>query len=267
MESKFYTINNCQLHYQEAGYGSRLLVAFHGYGNTSNLFEPFIPFLEKEYKIIAVDLPHHHLSEWDESILSLEDLTQFFDYLRTSYLVEKIDLMGYSIGGRVCLSLLPHCKGKVNHCIVIASDGLNFNLIYYFITSTTLGNILFENFTKNLFYLRLIKLLHQLKFINEKKYKFYLSYISKQKDRQLLYRRWMNLSKFLPDYNSIHKTSLVSELKISLVMGKYDTIIPIKKGESFIKKVPQAKMYIVQKGHRIFDHDSIPFISKLLMQP
>lgn len=265
MESKFYTINNCRLHFQEAGFGSRLLVAFHGYGNTSNLFEPFIPFLEKNYKIISVDLPHHHLSEWDDSILTLQDLTLFIEYLITTYHVEKVDLLGYSIGGRVCLSLIPYNKDIINHCIIIASDGLVFNTIYYLITSTTLGKVIFKNFITNKFYLRFTKLLHLLKFINEKKYKFYLSYIFKQKDRQLLYRRWMNLSKFLPDYNSIHKTSLETELKISLVMGKYDTIIPIKKGESFIKKVRNAKMYVVNKGHRIFDQETIQFISNLLM--
>jgi len=47
------------LPYREYGHGPELLIAFHGFGRSSEDFEPMAAFLNDQYTIIAIDFFYH----------------------------------------------------------------------------------------------------------------------------------------------------------------------------------------------------------------
>ena len=98
-QTGFVQIGGEKLHYLKLGAGRRLLVAFHGYRNNASLFIPFDRYLNKDFTIICIDLPHHGKSSWpDTKELSNGHLVELVHQLKREFNVEKLSLAGYSIG-------------------------------------------------------------------------------------------------------------------------------------------------------------------------
>src|ERR1043165_7989118 len=114
-----------KLHYLEMGSGKKILLAFHGYANDAAIFRSFEQYLGHEYTILSFDLLHHGKSTWtDDVILSKQDLASLITEVRDIYTAEKISLLGYSMGGRVCLTVMELFPASVEKLVLIAADGL-----------------------------------------------------------------------------------------------------------------------------------------------
>ena len=96
----FIELENGSLHYQRWGSGGRVLLAFHGYGNTAALFSSFGTHLGQEFTILSFDLPHHGKSQWPpDNLVHKADLQKLVSAVRHTYGVNKVSLAGYSMGG------------------------------------------------------------------------------------------------------------------------------------------------------------------------
>jgi len=139
-ESGFISTGAEKLHYLQWGCGRRLLLAFHGYGNDARIFIPFSEYLSSEYTILSFDLPHHGASKWQEGAkLTRQEVFDLTAAVMTKYNVEKVSLLGYSMGGRVCLSIVESMPERIDKVALIAADGLTINFYYYFLTRTWFG--------------------------------------------------------------------------------------------------------------------------------
>jgi len=262
--SNFYTIGNNTLHYLEGGVGEKLLFCFHGYGNNCSLFESFVPALQNEYRIIAIDLPFHHKTHWRQSKMSPDELMQFIRHMMHQYGASSFDVLGYSIGGRLCLCLLQYYPQLVRRCILLASDGLVPNKAYELLTRTGAGIGLFKSFAKHTVYLRFIKWIHAAGMLPEKKYRFVMNHVHDKRSRLLLYKRWVSLSDFIPNFQLIQSGAAQHAIAVEIFMGKYDTIIPLRNAHQFMKYVPQASLHVLSKGHRLIDNNTILKVAKMV---
>lgn len=146
-ESGYISLGTNQLYYVKTGIGKRLLVAFHGYGNDAYLFTPFNKYLEQDFTIISIDLPHHGKSVWPDKIqFGKKELISLITTIKTDMGVEKVSLMGYSLGGRVCLTAVELMPEIVDKVLLMAPDGLVVNPFYYFATRNYIGRKLFKGF-------------------------------------------------------------------------------------------------------------------------
>src|ERR1035437_6177764 len=127
-ESRYISAGKEQLHYLKMGSGKRLLLAFHGYSNDAELYRPLQEYLSKDYTILSFDLPHHGKSKWAEDIqFTKKDLMTMVETLKAEYHVDKVSLLGYSMGGRVCLTILEYMPASIDKVALIATDGLTVN--------------------------------------------------------------------------------------------------------------------------------------------
>ena len=247
---------NGKIHYLKAGDGSKLLVAIHGYGNDASMFLPLRAFLNEEYTLVCIDLPHHGESFWDENTLfSMEDMRLLLDELMKENGVKKISLLGYSMGGRVCLSLLENMPEVMEHCVLVASDGLVFNLFYFFATHTSLGKVLLQRFVNHpQNYIRLIKWLRKRKWLDVARFTFMMNYVNSKEERAFLNKVWPSMSLFIP-YNKkkIERIVMKHHISITIFSGDYDRIIPPKHALKFKQVVSSCRLVMLEKGHRIFD--------------
>jgi 2-succinyl-6-hydroxy-2,4-cyclohexadiene-1-carboxylate synthase len=119
-------LGDIQLHYERAGSGPPLLL-LHGFTGSAAEWERLLPVLVPLREVIAVDLIGHGRSSApaDPARYSMElcvaDLLTLLDALS----IVQIELLGYSMGGRVALQLAATAPERVSRLILeSASPGI-----------------------------------------------------------------------------------------------------------------------------------------------
>lgn len=115
----YYSINR-------AGTGVPLIL-LHGFTGSSHSWEPHIPYFERYFSTIAIDLPGHGETgiPTDLARYSVEqtvrDLIALFDWL----LLKQVHLLGYSMGGRVALYMAMKYPERIKSLVLeSASPGI-----------------------------------------------------------------------------------------------------------------------------------------------
>lgn len=266
-QSGYISSGTNQLHYLKWGNGPDLLLAFHGYANTASIFAPLDQYLHDKYTIISFDLPHHGKSQWaEDALLTTKDLTEMVTTLMQNYRVNKVALIGYSMGGRVCLSILETMPASISKVVLLATDGLTVNAYYYFFTRTWLGNRIFRNLlSKPRFYLRIMDWLKDKKLANPSRHKFATHFLQTEEHRNFLLRVWPAMSRLIPAPAKLKATIRQHKIPIAIFMGAYDKIMPPLLGEKFKTGLDTVQLFVLEKGHHVLDHDSARQIAEYLL--
>jgi pimeloyl-ACP methyl ester carboxylesterase len=265
---------NSLIGYQCFGNGSALAVCFHGYAEDCNAFS----FLEKHagsaFRFIAIDLPFHGTTKWNEGVaFSIDDLWQIIEkILKAENLLSKLpnpkfSLLGFSLGGRVALHLYQSMPERIEKLVLLAPDGLKVNFWYWLSTQTWAGNKLFAlTMKKPGWFFGLLKLLNRLKLINASIFKFVNYYIGDEVVRYLLYTRWTALRKIKPSIPVVKKLIGADNTSVRLVYGKHDRIIRFSVAERFRKGIENNCMLtIIPSGHQVLHEKHVAEIVSALL--
>lgn len=266
--SGFFTLENGSLHYLKSGNGSRILLAFHGYGNNASLFSSFYPYLESDFTVVSFDLPHHGKSRWKENALfRKEDLKILLEKVLKEFHTEKISLAGYSMGGRVCLKIIEIMPERIDRVLLIAPDGLVFNPLYFFVTRSYFGKKIFRKFlTTPQRYLKLIDWIRSHDWIDASRYKFAMYYLNSSHDREFLLKVWPGMSLIVPDMKKLKTAIENHRIPVFIFMGIFDRVIPVEHAKRFKKGLKSVQLFVLEKGHRVFDSSSLPQMAQCLIK-
>lgn len=257
MDNGYYAIGQSRIHYYSWGKGSRLLFCFHGYGESGASFAFLGEALGTDYTVVAIDLPFHGLTEWNEGL--------FFDPQQLTILLRDIaaglpgsparwELLGYSMGGRIALQLLENSPDSIEKLVLLAPDGLVVNPWYWLATQTGWGNRLFEwTMRRPGWFFLLLRLGNALRLVNPSVYKFTVNYINDEAVRRDLYIRWTTMRGFRPHLSVIRDMIRARRLPVELVYGRYDRIIRWERGEKFRKKgiAADCRLTLIDTGHQL----------------
>ncbi|MDR3715674.1 MAG: alpha/beta hydrolase [Puia sp.] len=267
MQSFFLTYRSSRIHFLQGGHGDKILLCFHGYGETAASFAFLEGPLGTAFTLLAIDLPFHGKTEWNEgmsfSMESLLEILQGIELLKDladgtgtptpGKKQARILLTGFSMGGRIALSLLEKIPDRVEKIILLAPDGLTVNPWYWLATQTRPGNRIFRYTMKHPgWFFLVLRIGNLLGAVNPSVYKFTRNYVDNPAVREALYHRWTVLRNFRPDIPVI--TSLVRERRIPvrLLYGQYDRIIRSGKGERFKKNIdPFGELFLLPSGHQL----------------
>ncbi len=100
-----------------------------------------------DFTMIAIDFPFHGKTVWKEGLIfTPEMLLEILTQIEASLPIkkEKISLLGFSMGGRAALSLMPVIAQQMEKMLLIAPDGLKLNFWYWLATQNKLGNQFFK---------------------------------------------------------------------------------------------------------------------------
>lgn len=92
------------LHYELSGKGKENLVLLHGFMENSDIWKFLEPHLSTKFKIIKIDLPGHGKSDNYSEIHSMEMMAIEVEKVISELNLEKIHLLGHSMGGYVSLA-------------------------------------------------------------------------------------------------------------------------------------------------------------------
>ena len=265
-QSGFVQAGDFKLHYLKIGSGPKLLIAFHGYGNEASIFLPFEKYIKNDYTMYSIDLPHHGKSACDNITMEKRDLAEMVGNLQKEMNVQKAALLGYSIGGRVVLSIVEIIPEQIDKVLLMASDGLRFNPLYYFLTSTYVGSKFFTHFlTRPQKYFPFIDWLRDRKIIDTHRHSFAMWYLQADSTRAFLLKVWPCLKKIVPKPRAVRAAIAKHDLPVHIFMGAYDKVIPPKLAHGFKRNLKSVHLYILNKGHRVMDSESLPEISACLL--
>ncbi|MDB5249554.1 MAG: alpha/beta hydrolase [Segetibacter sp.] len=269
MQSHYITQNNSTIHYRKFGDGPKLLFCFHGYGREADTFS----FLERRlgnlYTIVAIDIPFHGQTEWnDELIVKPKYLQQTLLQIRSSLKKEnlKFSLLGFSMGGRIALYLTQLMADQVERLVLLAPDGLNFNFWRWLGSDTWLGNkILHYTIHHPSCALWILKKAEDWKVIHRSMANYVRFYIEDEEYRFILYHRYISMRKFKPTLSKLKQFIRQFRIPVKMMFGSFDRVIPYQGGERFKEGIEEfASMKVVEAGHNLLSEVQVGKIAQLI---
>ena len=127
---KFFTYDNCRLHYEDCGEGHPILL-LHGWGCNTTTFNAIRPFLEAHFRVLTVDFAGFGQSDEPHEVWGVEEYTRSVEALARHEGVENPILIGHSFGGRV--SILYASRNEVARVVLTDAAGVKprRSLSYY----------------------------------------------------------------------------------------------------------------------------------------
>jgi pimeloyl-ACP methyl ester carboxylesterase len=259
-----FTYKRSVIAWHRYGTGPTTVLCLHGYGEDSSRFDFLEGTAGDQYSFYAVDLPFHGRTRWEEKEpFTLEDLNSVCQGILPP---GEFLLLGFSLGGRVALSLFEYWASPVKKMVLLAPDGLKVNFWYWLSTQTAMGKSMFR-FTMKYpgWFFLLLRLLNGLRLVNASVYKFVGYYIGNPAARELLYNRWVVLRKLRPDLEKIRQLIREHQVPVRLVYGRHDRIILSSVGDKFCKKTgPLCEVSIIPSGHQVLHEKHSEYILKAL---
>lgn len=266
--------NTSVISYIQVGIGPKLAFCFHGYGEEAGSFSFLEKYADDQYTFFAIDLPFHGQTKWNDVLnCTIKDIQQILEKILTENYQQPVTgnqqlcLIGFSLGGRVALSLYEKMPSQIEKLVLLAPDGLKVNFWYWLSTQTWVGNKLFIYTMKHPgWFFFLLKILNKLKLVNASVFKFVNHYIGDQQARDVLYKRWIVLRKIKPDLKKIKSLISKNNTPVRLVYGKHDRIILPTRGEKFIKGIEKhCTLSVIHSGHQVLHEKHVQEILPALL--
>lgn len=256
------TVGDFTIDYAIFGDGPQILLAFHGFGRSYDDFKFLTPFLKTNYTIYGVNIFHHGKSAYpqgriSENTLSNDELAKIFGAFVDQLGIDRFSLMGYSLGGKVALSITEYLATRVDNLVLVAPDGIHINKWYKFAALNPIGRTFARGVVKRPKpFFRLADFLKWSKIVPPHLHRFAYIHLETHEKRKLVYDVWMTFRKVDPDIPKIQ--SLINEHAItcSLIFGKYDRVIPPHIGKRFAAGLDQENaLKIMESGHILLNDE------------
>ena len=116
--------------YRKLGAGPAILVAFHGFGQSSGVFRPLERLLTSQFTIFAIDLFFHGHSEYNKNqLLTKPNWYRLMDAFLRAQGITRFSLMGFSLGGRFALTTVEAFAERIDQLFLMAPDGITQNCL------------------------------------------------------------------------------------------------------------------------------------------
>jgi pimeloyl-ACP methyl ester carboxylesterase len=264
---KVWSYASFRLEYISWGSGTETIICFHGFGRRAEDFELFLPLLQSNQRMIAVNLFAHENSYFpeeriDNDPLRIHEWTACWEAFMKHESFDSFHLIGYSMGGRIALTMLEHMPAKISSVLLFATDGLKKNVLYRFASGTSLGKRIYRRIIdKPDIVFATANFLHALKILHPKLHRFTFVHLDTREKRQQVYDAWLIYKNFFPNLDRLALEINDSGRPFCLVFGKHDSVIPPKLGFRFTASIHRDNvMYVLPSGHRILTTHLVEWI-------
>jgi len=250
-------LNDLSLEYKVFGSGKKHVICFHGFAREANDFLVFENLYGKDFTFISINFFLHGKSTFDEvNRVKRHPITKYewlkiIKKLMAIFELEKAIFMGYSMGGRLILTLLEIAPQIVESLFLIAPDGIKLNPWYRFSSKTAIGRNAFKLAVKNpnaLFPLALS--LVKIGVLPKKVVKLAQDNFSTENQRNLVYKTWTASRLLLPNLDLVKQNIAKHNIKYQLIFGKYDKFIRLPLAQIFMKDIEAfGQLKVVNFGH------------------
>jgi pimeloyl-ACP methyl ester carboxylesterase len=249
---EFIEINNSKLFYKKYGTGEKIMLAFHGYGQSHYYYQKFAGSLAEGYTTFAFDLFFHGKSVWahNEKLLTKEEWNTFMKLFFEKYKIKMFSMVGFSMGGKFLLTTLEEYFEKVDQVIFIAPDGIKTNFWYSLATYPQGFRNIFKSFImrpKGFF--NIVQIMKKTGIMDKGILKFANLQMDTMSKRRKVYLTWVVFSLMKFDINKIAHLINSHHIKVDMYLGKYDKIITKNNMARLLRKLKVYQLNILNCGH------------------
>jgi len=247
------------------------MVAFHGFTRSSIDYELFKPFVEDDYTIYAIDLFYHGKTQFDSKkwkSFSKIELKQILEAFLAHVELERFQVLGYSMGGRVALFMIEQFANKIDHLYLLAPDGLKTNFWNWLVTSTKTGKGIYGLAISNPGIVYSISNTGQkLNLLPASINKFLDINFSTKGLRLRIYRVWQLYKYINCSQAKLAKLINDNSIKTDIVIGHKDPVVKPELCEKFYMKIEEnATFHKIKAGHDLFRPHVISFFKTTLFK-
>jgi pimeloyl-ACP methyl ester carboxylesterase len=262
MISYFY-FRHHKICYRKIGSGSKIVLAFHGVQQTFDAFGFLEGYQWLDYTIIALDLPFHGATVWQDNTLANEDLLALMEAFMQQLDCTQIDLLAYSIGAKCAGVLIAQQPTWVRSVAFVAPDGIRENIWYQLATKNKIGKGVFKYIMYRPKWLQKIIALGRFTGLITRQDATYFALIAKDTTAtDNLYKIWMGFSDLRVNTHVLMEQMNEYEIPVTLIVGKKDTTIPLSHVQPLIKAIKHIDYIVLNKGHKLLDKSIVPHLQK-----
>jgi len=252
-------INSKKIYYKDKGHG-RAVLLLHGLSDSSQIWEIIKNELINDFRVISTDLIGHGNSDKLESSYSIKEFSSDVKILLGALNVEKIDIIGFSLGGAVAQQFALDNPEMVSSLVLMSAfsyidDNLNKKL-----------QLLQEKLLKGgcgAFYDEAIKFVLPSQVIKE--YGSELDYGRK------ICMEMNTASSLIKVIDALLKFNLKNEIRsIScptlIISGGDDIFTPTHFSRELQQSIYNSKLEVIDNvGHNLFIPENIPYLLDLIL--
>jgi pimeloyl-ACP methyl ester carboxylesterase len=260
--STFVTVAGLRLHVRDTGdKNAPALILLHGFGSSLHTWDAWSEQLEKQYRVIRLDLPGAGLTGPDTSNAT-GDYSDARSFIVLQALLDQLGLakasfIGNSIGGRIAWGFAAKHPERVNKLVLIAPDGFASPGFDYGKAPNVPAVLGLMRYTlpKALLKMNLEPAYGDPKNLNDQTVNRYYDMMLVPGARDAMIERMRQI--MLSDPTPILKTIIAPTL---LVWGDKDAMIPISNAQDYLRAMPNSRLVSLDGvGH--VPHEEAPAIS------
>ncbi|AKD02231.1 alpha/beta hydrolase [Pontibacter korlensis] len=241
-----------KLHYRVIGHGSRVMLAFHGYGQSSSYYLSMERALGADYTIYAFDLFFHGRSELHKRNMPLtkEFLSAFIEHFLEKQGISQFSLMAFSMGGKFALTLVEYMPQRIQELFLIAPDGIKTSFWYNIATYPGWLQQLFKHTVlRPEPFFRMLRMLHKYNLVHKSLLRFAHYQMDSMPKRLRVYRSWVGFRDLNFDIRKIVKQLNQHHVSVTMFLGEYDEVISPKRVAVFVDALEKGKLVLLKTGH------------------
>ena len=240
-----YFTHSVTLAYRTYGNGPLAVLAFHGFGRTGADFAILEPIMNAHCTLYAFDLHFHGQSpgypERADVPFTPQELATYFMAFADKIGAAKVGLLGYSLGGRIVLSLLEQVPERIERVFLAAPDGLKTRPWYRGLADSKLGRALYKRFVVDPTVTHaIINTLRFVRLMNERMHRFLMGQTDSRAKRQLVHDVWLSYRLIEPDLARVAANAKAHGISVHLFFGVNDRVIRPAFGENLRKHAPNV---------------------------
>jgi pimeloyl-ACP methyl ester carboxylesterase len=247
----FIDFKNSRLYYKKAGAGPKPLLLFHGFGQSHEVFSAWIAPLQKEYTLYAFDLFFHGQSTWpDQTAVENSDWKKILELFLEKEKIESFIVAGYSLGGKFALATVLVFSERIQKVFLLAPDGVRVSAWYHLATYPVAFRWLFKSMIdKPERFKRVIRTLRTLGLVHKGVLRFAESQMETVDKRRRVYFSWVYFRHLTFDLRKISQLLNRFRIPVTVIVGKYDKVIPAQNMIPFLAMVNLKKVEVLDAGH------------------
>lgn len=269
----FFETDFARLHYYQYGQGSKVLIAFHGFGMRGTQFSVLQDAFGEKYTLYSFDLFFHgetHLK--DNSVetikkgLNAKEISLIIQAFLTSIGKEnqKISLLSYSIGAKLALAILQEMPQNIQSAYFIAADGIESNFLLNIFSSQHINNWLHGLVYKPKTVMFLLNSLYKYHYIDDALHRILTFEFSTEEYRMISYKTITYYSRLKFDRKYLAQLINENEIETHLFFGKKDKLFPAGIASRFGQLLKHPHVHIFNEGHELITERLNAYIKNLI---
>lgn len=251
IDARVFEFAGNRLTYRVFGNGPAVLLAFHGFGQTSEVFKPLETVAEHPFTVVAIDIFFHGGSFIAGSRLVTATIWQkLLEQFLLEQAIDRFSLVGFSMGGRFALVTADLFADRVDQLILIAPDGITRSVWYRTATTTAAGRIMFRYFLRHMPVLNAIgHFLTTIGLLNRTAMRFAELSLRTPEQRRLVYQVWTQFRLIRPNLERIAEKINQHSIATRFFTGAFDRIVPGQYILPLTKRLRQYELSVLATGH------------------